>query len=103
MKYPHFSSSQCAKKLVSLGYSHLQFHSEAKSLQVSLEYNHMDIQHVAASFQKQHNILFSSHMWFKPFIFRGSYIIQKMLHNKLANKLRPHKGINARRVLSADG
>lgn len=59
VKYPHFSSSQCAKKLVSLGYSYLQLHSEAKPLQVSLAYNHMDIQHVAAPSQKttQHPVI----------------------------------------------
>lgn len=76
MKYPVFPHGQCPRKLVSLGYSHLQFHSEAKPLQVSLEYNHMDIQHVAALSQKQHNILLSLYMWFGQFIF---IIVQKQL------------------------
>lgn len=36
----------------------------------------MDIQHVAALSQKQHHIVFSSHMWLRQFIF---IIVQKLL------------------------
>lgn len=48
-------------------------------------------------------------LWFKQFIFifyseADMFCLYKMLrHNKLANKLRPHMGIDRQRVLCADG